>query len=215
MATEDIGKTGGPGAVLAVNNLQEFFRDSVEDALRSQKVSADAHTAHYIVNLLTMFARSERLYEDSHEGRGMRPLAFMLGDALEADCERERNKLLQRLGDVALFMAGFFAQGFQRKLVDIDYYIAMGGTAYGFLSDSMRSAARPHVFCDIFAELARKFQPFVDVLNEISESAYVHTDKDIMRLYEIWLRTGSPRAAGKLRELGVIPIPGYRPGRRQ
>lgn len=215
VANDQIGQTNGNGSVLAVNSLQEFFRDSVEDALRSQKVSADAHTAHYIVNLLTMFARSERLYDGAHQGRGMRPLAFMLGDALECECDRERNKLLQRLGDVALFMAGFFARGFPRGLVDIDYYVSMGGVAYGFLSDSMRSTARPHVFCDIFAELANKFQPFVDVLNEIADSAYVHTDKDVMRLYEIWLRTGSQRAARKLRGLGVIPITGNRPGRPQ
>ena len=198
--------TASEKTILAVNNLQEFFRESVDDALRSQKVTADDHTAHYLVNLLTGFARSERLFEGCADGRGMRPLAFMLGDALEATCERERHHLLQRLGDVALFMSGFFARGFARKLVDVDYYIAMGGTAYGHLSNAMRGSARPSVFGDIFGELSSKFQPFVDVLNEIAESAYVHTDKDIMRLYEIWLRTGSRRAACKLRELGVIPI---------
>jgi hypothetical protein len=32
------------------------------------------------------------------------------------------------------------------------------------------------------------------VLNEVAEMAYTHTDKDILRLYEIWMKTGSPRA---------------------
>lgn len=214
MTTDGLGNTHN-GRVIAVNNLQEFFRDSVEDALRKRKVTARAHTTHYVVNLLTMFARSDRLYEQTENGRALRPLAFMLNDALETESAHERNQLFQRLGDVALFMAGFFAQSFARKLVDIDYYIAMGGTAYGNLSNSLRSGERTHVFCDIFAELADKFQPFVDVLNEIAESAYVHTDADIMRLYEIWLRTGSDRAAEKLRSLGVIPIPNSRPGRSQ
>ena len=91
----------------------------------------------------------------------------------------------------------------------------MGGTAYGNLSNAMRNGSGPAVFGNVFDELAAKFQPFVDVLNEIADSAYVHTDKDIMRLYEIWLRTGSARAAGKLRSLGVIPVAAGTPGRRQ
>ena len=33
-----------------------------------------------------------------------------------------------------------------------------------------------------------------------------HTDKDILRLYEIWLKTGSPRAFGILQRLGVAPV---------
>ena len=43
------------------------------------------------------------------------------------------------------------------------------------------------------------------MLNEVAEMAHTHTDKDILRLYEIWLKTGSPRAHGLLRELGVSP----------
>ena len=43
----------------------------------------------------------------------------------------------------------------------------------------------------VFSELADKFQPLVDALNEVSETSYTHSDKDILRLYEIWLKTGS------------------------
>jgi hypothetical protein len=55
-------------------------------------------------------------------------------------------------------------------------------------------------------ELAQKFQRLVDVLNDVAEMAHTHTDKDILRLYEIWLKTGSPRAFGILRRLGVEPV---------
>ena len=46
----------------------------------------------------------------------------------------------------------------------------------------------------------------VDALNEVSESAYTHSDKDILRLYEIWLKTGSRRSYDILKRLGVEPI---------
>ena len=55
----------------------------------------------------------------------------------------------------------------------------------------------------IFAELAQKFTSFVDALNEVSETSCQHSDEDILRLYEVWLKTGSPRSYRILKELGV------------
>lgn len=197
---------GGPEAVVAVPNLREFFHDSVQKALRNQRVAVDDHTEHYVVNVLTMFARSEELYERTPEGVRLKPLAHMLADASAAQSSQQRDEALRRLGDVSLFIAGFFAQSFARKLIDVDYHIAMGGRAYGTLADNMRYSIRGQAFATVFLELARKFQRLVDVLNDVAEMAYQHTDKDILRLYEIWLKTGSPRAFAILQRLGVAPV---------
>jgi hypothetical protein len=32
------------------------------------------------------------------------------------------------------------------------------------------------------------------------------SDRDVLRLYEVWLKTGSPRAHALLREGGVNPV---------
>jgi hypothetical protein len=192
---------------VTVANLREFFHESMQTALRKQRVDVDDHTEHYVVNVLTMFARSEALYERTPEGVRLRPLALMLAEASEATTAQQRDAALRRLGDVSLFIAGFFAQSFARKLVDIDYHIAMGGRAYGALAENMRGTLRGQAFTGVFLELAQKFQRVVDVLNEVAEMAHKHSDKDILRLYEIWLKTGSPRAYGILRRLGVAPLP--------
>jgi hypothetical protein len=192
--------------LVAVTNLREFFHDSVQTALRKQRVDVDDHTEHYVVNVLTMFARSEELYESTPEGIRLKPLAHMLADASEASSSQQRDDALRRLGDVSLFVAGFFAQSFARKLIDIDYHIAMGGRAYGTLADNMRGTIRGQAFAAVFLELAQKFQRLVDVLNEVAEMAHTHTDKDILRLYEIWMKTGSPRAFAILQRLGVAPV---------
>lgn len=194
------------GTVVAVPNLREFFHDSVQKALRNQRVAVDDHTEHYIVNVLTMFARSEELYEQTPEGVRLKPLALMLADAASAPSSQQRDEALRRLGDVSLFIAGFFAQSFARKLVDVDYHIAMGGRAYGTLAANRRGSMRGPAFAAIFLELAGKFQRLVDVLNDVAEMAHTHTDKDILRLYEIWLKTGSPRAFSILQRLGVAPV---------
>jgi hypothetical protein len=197
---------GSGTTVMAVPSLREFFHDSVQKALRNQRVAVDDHTEHYVVNVLTMFARSEQLYEMTPEGVRLKPLAHMLADATAAQSSQQRDETLRRLGDVSLFIAGFFAQSFARKLVDVDYHIAMGGRAYGTLADNMRYSMRGQAFAAVFLELAGKFQRLVDVLNDVAEMAHQHTDKDILRQYEIWMKTGSPRAFAILQRLGVAPV---------
>jgi len=190
--------------VVPVANLREFFKDELHGALEKQQVAVEDQTEHYVVNLLTLFSRSEALYEQTSEGARLKPLVVMLSEALEAPSAADRNRTLQRLGDVSLFIAGFFAQSFARKLIDIDYHIAMGGRAYATLAATL-SRGRSRVLGNVFGELAEKFQPLVDALNEVSETSYTHSDKDILRLYEIWLKTGSRRSYDILKRLGVDP----------
>jgi hypothetical protein len=194
------------GGVVAATNLAEFFRGALRSALADQRLAVDEHTEHYVVNMLTLFARAENLYESTPEGPRLRPLAQMLAEALEASSAAERDLALQRLGDVSLFMAGLFARGFARRLVDVDYHIAMGGRAYDALASSLERG-RPRALAHVFAELAAKFQPLVDALGEIGDAAYVYTHRDILRLYEIWLKTGSTRANRILRRLGIEAAP--------
>lgn len=194
------------GRVVPVHNLRDFFRESVDSAMRKHSVNVDPHATHYVVNLLTVYARSEELYEDQGDTYGLRPLAIMLADASDAASPGERNDSLQRIGDVALFLAGFFAEGLAQQAVDIDYYIHMGGNAYGSLSEETRGSARGRALGDVFGELARKFQIVVDVLHEVRDSAQKTSDIDLLRTYELWLKTGSARAASLLRQNNVVPI---------
>ncbi len=192
--------------VVEVHNLTEYFRDSIETAVSRQKVSVDPHATHYVVNLLTLFSRSEELYEDDGENYGLRPLALMLARAAEAPTAAERTSSLQRIGDVALFVSGFFADSLANNVVDIDYYVRMGGTAYGSLADEIRGTTRGQAFAAVYRELAANFQIFVDVLHEVREGAPEDADIDAPRAYELWLKTGSDRAVSLLRQQGVVPI---------
>jgi hypothetical protein len=62
------------------------------------------------------------------------------------------------------------------------------------------------VLAAVFAELEDKFQPLVDALNEIGEGASKSSPRDVLRLYELWQKTGSPRAHRLLLELGIRPV---------
>ncbi|MEX1266018.1 MAG: hypothetical protein WEA08_03785 [Woeseia sp.] len=201
-----MGITAADDRVLPVHDLREYFRDSVDAALANQGVHVDPHATHYVVNLLSLFSRSEDFYVDRTEGSGVKPLALLLVDAADAPTAEQRSHALQRIGDVALFVAGFFADSLAHRLVDLDYYIYMGGTAYGSLSDEIRGTTRGRALASVYEELAHKFQLVVEILNEVRDCARRESDIDLLRTYEVWLRTGSKRAAAMLRQHGIVPL---------
>jgi hypothetical protein len=196
----------GSDRVVPVYNLLDYFRTSIDEIIAKQGVDVDPHAAHYVVNLMTLFSRSEALYEDNGENYGLRPLALMLADAADAPSAEHRNQALQRIGDVALFIAGFFIDSLANKAVDVDYYIYMGENAYGSLSEEVRGTVRGRAFAHIYRELAAKFQVLIDVLNEVRDGARRESDRDLLRTYEIWLKTGSRRCENLLRQQGIVPF---------
>ncbi|MBT8444517.1 MAG: hypothetical protein KJO13_07210, partial [Gammaproteobacteria bacterium] len=51
------------------------------------------------------------------------------------------------------------------------------------------------------------FQDLVAVLNEVREAARSESDINLLRQYELWIKTGSRRAERLLRSAGVHPMP--------
>jgi len=199
-------EAGSKDRVVPVPNLLDYFRTSIETVMSDQGVEVRPHTAHYVVNLLTLFSRSDEFYDEHCESRRHQPLALMLADAEDAATPEQQNYALQRIGDVALFISGFFADTLATHVVDVDYYIHMGGSAYGSLSDKVRGTFRGRAFAKTYGELATKFQLLVDVLNEMRDRERQNSDVDVLRTYSVWRKTGSKRAEQLLRQQGVVPI---------
>lgn len=170
----------------------EYFKQLVDEALAHQRIAARELTAFYVVQLLAGYL--QRPEEDSAE-----PLALKLARALDAGGFEQRTTLRQ-IGDTSLFVSGFFSDSLRRKLVDVDYYVSIGGCAYNALSRQETDALSP-----VFAELADKFVGFVDVLSEVSERSACSSNSDLLRLYEKWLKTGSTHSGQLLIERGVVP----------
>jgi hypothetical protein len=201
-----MGFESSHGRVVPVPNLCDYFRTSIDDVITQQGIELDPHATHYVVNMMTLFSRSEELYEDDGETYGLKPLALMLADASDAPTPDHRNQILQRIGDIALFISGFFVESLANKVVDIDYYIHMGVNAYGSLSEEVRHSFRGRAFADVFRELASNFQVLTDVLHEVRDGAGTGSDANLLRTYEIWRKTGSRRAENMLRRQGVVPL---------
>ena len=174
----------------------EYFRELVESALQRQHLQAGNLTEYYLVNLLCQYVR---LDARSSLGDYGEPLAIRLVRALEAGGSEQRARL-RSLADFSLFMSGLFSDSLARRAVDVDYYKSMGEYAYGSLSRWEDDG-----FAEVFAELARKFVGYMDVLADVSDRTALASRADVLRLYEKWLRTGSSRDGQRLVERGVLP----------
>ena len=200
----------GAGRLITAVDVREYFQNVLTEVLDRQSVPVQEETVLYLTNLLTGFVRSEQLYDQTPDGVMIRPLVSLYGDAVNARTAEEEYRALQRLGDLALFVSGLYAHSLGRSLVDVDYYIAMGGNAYASIAGSDRLSRTRRALRAVYSELAQRFVAVVDVLAEVGETGNLHTSHDILRVYEIWLASGSPRAAARLRQLGIEPVPAHR-----
>src|SRR5262245_35982485 len=173
--------------------IEAFFHDAIDRALRDQGVEASTLTEHYLVQLLASYASHP--IDDA-------PVGVKLLEALDSG-PRERRGRLREVGDTSLFVSGFWSESLARKVVDVDYYIDLGGSAYGALARVGEGWARDP-YGDVYGTLATKFARFVDVLAIVSQRLMPTGPQDVLRLYDRWLETRSSWAARKLALLGEI-----------
>jgi hypothetical protein len=176
-------------------NLFDWFHHRVDEAARHQRAPVSQGTLYYLSQLLAEEGRSE-------EADGPTTLAELRAQAVAAPWGVSITKW-RSLGDRALLTLGFFRERLRRGPVSAEYYAEMGATAYATVSRRLRTGGSDAP--DIFGELADRFVPCTDVIAEVRSEACENSDADVVRLYEEWLATGSPRVAERLRTLGVVP----------
>lgn len=189
-------------SLVAEGSLKEFFKSVLHRVLSERRVEIAETTEFYLVNLLNEFVFADRLYFQTDDGRREEePLAVLYHRALLQERE-EKIRTLRRLGDVSLYKAGFFAESLREGMVGTDYYIHMGGAAYGQVADlSGRSG-----FSAVYTELCQKFRSVVEVLEEISaRGSAAAGPQGALRVYETWVRTGSERLEKVLVDVGFFP----------
>jgi len=172
-------------------SVDSFFHEVVTDALQAVRVDATEPTEWYLVSLLGEFTKA-RLPDE--------PLAVKLVGSKHAD-PGDRVRTLKEVGDTSLYVAGFFAESLSRRLVDVDYYVGLGASAYHQLAGQLAGS-----LTQVYGELAAEFPRFVDVLAEVRRRVDF-AGADVIKLYEQWLRTRDEWIEKKLRAVGVLVDP--------
>ena len=181
--------------MLETDTLTGLFQRLVRSATKAQRIPMSEQTECYLVQMLAAFVRPPQgdLLDP--------PLGVEYLTALNLPAA-QRFARLRRVADTALYLTGLFLEHLENTLVGGQYYATLGRSAYARLS-----ADEPHAdLAEAFADLSRRFNAFVRVLGEISDSELFTSDRDTLRLYRRWLLTRGPREAELLVRRGVIPF---------
>ncbi len=182
---------------------KSFFTELLDKGFSKRKVSANPAVKIYMADLLSYYLDAKNLFDyENKEDSGQRPLKTLAEIYLTANQSEPAKKadMLKRMADRCLYMTGFFGDSFQRKIIDVDYYCSMGETAYADLA----STTREDFLASTYSTFSKRFVEFVDVLTFVAQDTAFGTNRDVLRLYERYLKTGSVLAREQLINLGVI-----------
>ncbi len=180
-------------------SLTEYVREKVALHSSDDRVPLAEETLWYAGGVLVKFLETHHLFEPSQQGRTP-ILADMYGEAVAAETTTERVSWLRKLGDTALFLGAIFPESFHRRGIGKDYFVGMGGGAYGTLADQLPSQQV------MFSELSNFFPRLMRLLADVCEQELAFDAQDIVALYERWAATGSPTLCRQLNSLGIIPV---------
>jgi len=158
-------------------NTHTLWQHTIQEAEDRCAVILERYLETYLISLLSRYTDQPAITR--------RLFASALLSAMEKS-KAERDVALQRVGDECLLFSGLFPEVAKRKNVGLGYFVDIGRSAYGGMSDSAS---------DIFNQLAVQFVVLMDVLQS------VRADTTLLPLdaYDQWEALGSQRALRILR----------------
>ena len=192
-----------------LKDLPTFFNTLVKEGLESAQVKVSPSVGEYLSKLLVFYVTSDHLFSISPSGkRQLKTLAELYLQSHSFPTSLKSN--LKRMGDMSLYISGFFRESLKRKRVSVEYYMHMGKSAYQSLSEFQQEG-------ELFKELAFCFSDLVCVLFQIRKKS-IGTGKvyptgstshysDTLALLDQYMETGSDHLAKELIKEGIsLPV---------
>ncbi len=176
-----------------------IFAELLAGALNRARWQPSPMAIAYLVELL-----DERVLENPNGLGGEQTLAEALL-AAQRDCGVERIRRMRGLGDHALFVSGFLADSVLGGAVDAGYYQQIGCSAYGDVVDGLRGQGESGSWTRLYRELEERFGEFVEILAEVGDRTRPGRPRNLLGVYDRYLRTGSARDRELLLRAGYLP----------
>lgn len=197
-----------PSPIQVTLDMDTFFQEEVLAVAQKQGLKVSPFATQYLARVLAKFANADSylptvVKATGESQREVPKLALLWLNSITQN-PTDQYFQLQFLGDFALFTSGFFGDRIKSSVVDLDYYVAMGGQAYQRAGQLRETIASENAL-NVFFELSTGFAEFVEVFAEISDQSLLANDQSLLKLYEKWLASRSDRIGRMLNEQGVIP----------
>lgn len=180
-------------------DVRLFFRDRLHSAFAERRTRASAATHGYLLRLLADTAGPD------NEPPLHRPLVTLLERAHAAD-GLQRLAGFRQLGDAALMIYGFFSDAMMRRGISDSYVRSMGSCGYASASSliPVTSQGGARGLAAVYRELSVRFVELGEVMAEVRDQTPL-SEIEMVRLYDRWSTTGSPRLARRLARNGMVP----------
>jgi len=190
------------------SDIEKYFLDACHDVSCKQGIQMSESLTQYLASMLRRFVSSANFFEpetDPYTKKTKNAIPAVGTKLLEANALGSFEQLveMQQVGDLSLFTSGFFNKTLDRRMLDMDFYSAIGGQAYQRAGQIRNSISKEQAL-NVYFELSEKFLGLSEILSELSDQRYLNSQKDQLRLYEKWLSTGNPRIQRMLREVGIM-----------
>jgi len=140
-------------AILSDAAPLQLWTDLVREAESTAGTRLDEELESYLVFLLIAHTRDVHLHGNA--------MAFDYLLARAAGGARRKEELRQ-VGDRCLLLAGFYPEQAGRRMVTVDYFLALGSGAYDELSATLRAG-----MAELFRRLARAYARLARITLEV------------------------------------------------
>jgi hypothetical protein len=183
------------------------FAGLVASALEHAGAVPTPMATAYLIDLLAERVRMSEPGGPEGPGRPLLDAGQLLAELLAlAPVETRTRRLaeLRRVGDGALFLAGFFGESLARGPFGAGPTGEAGRRAYAALSCVLARLEPERIWSRLYEELADRFRDFADLLAEVAERSRAAAPPPLARLYASFLSTGSPRDRRRLLGLAAL-----------
>lgn len=187
-------------SVISQQRLFEYLIEKLQNELATASILIEEDTVWYLGNLLTQFSQSENFLIQEQHTKTLPTLAFLYRDARETHSAKNKQNLLRKLGDSALFMGAWFTELYRCKGINQDYFIGMGHAAYDYLSENACHQQTT------FRELANKLPQLINLVSRVLSKNDDMNAEEIFALYKRWLSDKDESTKQQLASIGIVPV---------
>lgn len=174
------------GALVLNPTSTAQWHSLIHEASQATGISLDEELESYLVFLLMRFVDCTELASSV--------IATEHLSGLNAEgCQKKQ--ILRDVGDKCLLFSGFFPGIAEKRLVRISYFVRLGRSAYGVLSNHHQDLSK-----ELFSSLSEKFISLMDVLQSAQSLADNYALLSPLQAAELWTDTRSCFASKTLSE---------------
>ncbi len=157
---------------------EKSFKKYVSKEIDSINASLSFEIKNYLSELLYFYLFSDRLFECKTENGASyeNTLVDLYSKTHEADSQ-EKIHLFKKMGDLSLYISGFFRVSIEKRIIHVSYYEDMGQSAYNYLSKHYQGD-------NIFNSLSEQFKTLAQTLFYIQQKSEAKADENHLPLFK-------------------------------